>query len=264
MYENGEDPSKSAPQLAQPPTPFKIITFSDSPMVKAAIPTPTVAAASDLMAFDEFETYARCPLQHWYRYVLGLRGEQQKDIAIRARWAIMEALKSFAANPAQTKDSAFTAAWQNHQLPTKSDDAQLWEHANEVFDVGVQVIEQSQGSYAEPDTHIDSFKIRLPWLLFVKAGRKSSIEYLLFSGSLDATSKLWRPMLNGLKPNDADALTMHCLFDRQCKMFKPSGRITNTKAYIAVQKFRAGDREPAAGKHCNWCAYTTFCPTRPL
>lgn len=256
-----EEESKKAPQLAQPPTPYKTFLFTGSPLEKMATPPATSDVAQGSMPFDEFETYARCPLQHWYRYVLNLPREQQKDIAIRARWAIMEALRCLAAGPIQTKGGALAAAWRKYELPAKAEDAQLWGHAKEVFDSGVQVIEQSQGSHAEPDTHVDGFEIRLPWLLLDKAGRKPSIEFLLFSGSLDAASKLWRPMLNDLK---ADALTMHCLFDRRSKTFKPSGKISSTKAYTAVQKYRTGDREPSTGKHCNWCAYSTFCPTRPL
>jgi hypothetical protein len=176
----------------------------------------------------------------------------------------MDALKRIATDLAQDKRSAFGAAWQEHKLPAKADDAQLWGHAKEVFDVGVMVIEQSQGSHAEPDTSVDGFKIRLPWLLLNDAGRKPLIDFLLFSGSLEAASKLWRPMLNGLKPLDAHEMTMHCLLDYRNEKFEPSRRISSTKAYLAVQKYRAGDREPVTGKHCRWCAYSTFCPTCPL
>jgi len=176
----------------------------------------------------------------------------------------MGGLKRFASDPSQGKDDAFEAAWQEHKLPPKTEDAQLWSHAVEVFAVGAKVIEESQGSYAEPISQVDGFKIHLPWLLLEKSGRKLSIEFLRFSGDLDVLSRLWRPMLNGLQPNVADELTMHSLLARQHKKFKPSGRISSTKAYIAIQKFRMGDRKPVTGKHCNWCAYSTFCPTIPL
>ncbi len=264
MYENGEDLRKRAPQLTQLPAPYKSFSFRGSPEVKVPISPPTAEVTPDPMPFAEFETYARCPHQHWCRYVLDLPGEQQKDIAIRARWAIMAALKRIAADISLNKRSTFALAWQEHKLPAKADDAQLLEHAKEVFEVGVRVIEQSQGSHAEPETHVDGFKIRLPWLLLDETGRKPSIEFLLFSGSLEVASKLWRPMLNGLKPKDADELTMHCLLGYRDEKFKPSGRISSTKAFTAVQKYRAGDREPVTGKHCNWCAYSTFCPTWPL
>lgn len=263
MYENGEDPRKRAPQFA-PPAPYKTKKFTGSPLVKLTSPPPINNVTRDPMPFVEFEMYTRCPHQHWYRHVLGLPGEQQKDVSIRARWAIMDALGSIAANPAQDKGSMFAGAWQEHKLPLKVDDAQLWGHAKEVFEVGAQVIEHSQGSYAEPDTLVDGFKIRLPWLLLDETGRKPLIEFILFSGSLDTASKLWRPMLNGLRPQDAHELTMYCLLDRRDEKFKPSGRIPSTKAYMAVQKYRSGVREPVTGKHCNWCAYSTFCPTSLL
>lgn len=264
MYENGEDPKKRAPQLVQPPAQYQTIKFTNRSIANKTTPPPPARLAQRSMPFYEFETYARCPLQHWYRYSLDLPGEQQKDIAIRARCAIMDGLKNFASDPGQEKDDAFEAAWQKHKLPAKTEDAQLWTHAVDVFAVGAKVIEESQGSYAEPISQIDGFEIILPWLLLDKSGHNLAIEFLRFSGDLEVPSRLWRPILNGLQPNDADELTMHSLLTRQYKKFKPSYRISNTKAYIAIQKFRIGDRKPVTGKHCNWCAYSTFCPTIPL
>lgn len=265
MYENGEDSSNRVPQLAQPPAPYKTFRFTGSTPEKLSISPPPADADARPMPFDEFEMYARCPLQHWYRHVLDLPSEQQVDIAIRARWVIMEALKSLAAGHSLDKVTTFAAAWQAHKLPAEADDPQLWKHATEVFEVGVLVIEQSQGLYAEPHTQVDGFAIRLPWLLLLdEVGHKPSIEYLRFSGSIKAASKLWRPILNGLRPDAADELTMYCLLDSQYETFQPSRRISSTRAYVAVQKYRAGDRKPAPGKHCSWCAYSTLCPTRPL
>jgi len=262
MYENGEEQKKRAPQLVQPPAPYKTVDFNRS-MANEILPPPTAGHAQRSMSFYEFETYARCPLQHWYRYSLDLPGEQQKDIAIRARRAIMDGLKHFASDPGQEKDDAFEAAWQENKLPVKTTDAQLWTHAMDVFAVGAKVIEESQGSYAEPISQVDGFEIRLPWLLLDKSGHNLAIEFLRFSGDLEVPSRLWRPMLNGLKPNHADELTMHSLMACQYKKFKPSYRISKTNAYIAIQKFRNGDRKPVTGRHCNWCAYSTFCPTIP-
>lgn len=265
MYEIGGEPSKRAPQLTQFPAPYETLTFLGSSPVKVAIPLPTKGVTTlGPISFDKFETYARCPLQHEYRHVLDLPDEQQLDIAIRARWAIMEALKRFASNPAQGKGIVFGLVWQEYKLPSKAEDAQLWKHASEVYAFGVGVIEQSRGSYAEPYTQIDGFELQLPWVLLDKTGCKSSIEFLRFAGSSEVASKLWRPMLNGLKPQGAHKLTVHCLLDRRCQTFEPSKKIPSTKAYGAVQKYRAGNHEPVEGKHCNWCAYSTFCPTLPL
>lgn len=264
MYENGEEPNKRTPQLAQPPAPYQTIKFTGGSIAGAASQPTSVVVVPRPMHFDEFETYSRCPLQHWYRHNLDLPGEQQKDIAIRARWAIMDALKRLALDPTQDKDDTFAAAWQEYNLPANTDDPHLWEDALDVFAVGTMVIEQSTGFYAEPVTQVDGFEIQLPWLLLDKTGRKPSIEFLRFSGELEVASRLWRPMLNGLQPKDTVEMTMHSLLDSQCRKLKPSGRITSTKAYNAIQKFRTGNHEPVTGKHCNWCAYTTFCPILPL
>lgn len=259
MYENGDEPKKRTPQFLQFPAPYQTIKFNGGVMAKATIMPHAPYVVSGPLPFDEFETYVRCPLQHWYRYILGLPGEQQRDVAIRARFAIMDALQRLA----QGKEPDFSVVWQEHKLPEKTDDVQLWNHALDVFSVGAKVLKQSQGSYAEPVTQIDGIEIRLPWLLLTKKGRKVSIDFLRFSGGLDAASRLWRPMLNGLQPHDADELMMHSLLDYHSAKVKPSYKIASTKAYSAVQKFRGGDRGPSCGKHCNWCAYSTFCPACP-
>jgi superfamily I DNA/RNA helicase/Zn-dependent peptidase ImmA (M78 family) len=264
MYENGAEPKKRAPQIVQPSVLVRTTKFTGGSLAQATITPPCAFVGTGPMPFVEFETYARCPLQHWYRHVLNLPSEQQKDIAIRARLAIMEGLKRFAFDPTLDQNAEFAAAWQEHKLPSDTDDVQLWTHAVDVFAAGTRVIVQSRGSFAEPITQIDGFEIRLPWLLLGNLGRKPSIEFMRFSGSLDVASKLWRPMLNGLKPSGADELTMHSLLDHQDKKFPHSKNIPSTAAYKAVQKFRVGDREPTIGRHCNWCAYSTFCPTMSL
>lgn len=262
IYES-EEQNKRAPQLLQVPAPYRTARFIGSPMPKLTMPPPPAYLGTGPMPFNEFETYARCPLQHWYRHVLNLPGEQQKDIAIRAHIAIMDAVQRIGIHSAQNKNALFAAVWQQHKLPSETEDGQLWNHAVEVFSVGADIIEASRGSYAEPVTDLNGFQIRLPWLLLENNGRKVSIEYLRFSGGLDAALKLWRPMLNGLRPVHADDITMYCLLDGHLKKERPSQRITSTKAYSAVQKLRVGDRQPNTGKHCNWCPYSTFCPTFP-
>lgn len=264
MYENGDEPRDRAPQLAQSSTPYKTIKFTGSLPVNVTIPSPTQSIKQGPIPFDEFERYARCPLQHGYYHDLELPGEQQIDIAIRARWAIMAALKSFSFDKTQSKSSLLEAMWQEQRLPSKTDDVQLWAHATDVFAAGVRVIENSRGTYAEPVTQIDGFEIELPWLLLDTSGHKPSIEFLRFSGNLDAASSLWRPMLNGLHPVDAKDLMMHSLLDRQHKKFNHSFRISSTKAYKSILKLREGDRGPATGYQCKWCAYSTLCPTWPL
>ena len=216
------------------------------------------------MTFAEFETYARCPLQHWYRNVLDLPGEQQVDISVRARWAIDEALKVFAADKSLKIRDVFVAAWDAQKLPGKVEDKQLWEHAAAVFKEGVELIRQSGGTYSEPKTAVDGFPIQLPWLLLSATKSRPTVDVVkVHVSDLRRSVAFWRPMLNGLRPRDADQVTIHSLLDHAEMGDGPSKVLTSTNPYKAVQRWRAGDSQPVVGKHCGWCAYSTFCPTRP-
>jgi hypothetical protein len=218
------------------------------------------------MDFSEFETYARCPLQHWYRYELELPGEQQVDISARARWAIAAGLKAFAADQALPIRDVFVAAWEAEKLPGKDEDKQLWDHAVAVFKEGVRVIKEAGGVYAEPVTAVDGYPIQLPWvLLSASADARPAVDVIkVHVGDLKRSVAFWRPILNGMRPRDGASVTIHNLLDGISHRDGPSGRLSSTNPYKAVQKLRAGDLNPVVGKHCAWCAYATLCPIRPM
>ena len=265
LYENGEEPKKRAPQLAQVSALCATIPFAPPPL--GASNASIVSTGSDpaaAMAFAEFETYARCALQHWYRYILELPGEQQVDISVRARWAIDEALKVFAVDKSLNIRDVFVATWDAQKLPSKIEDTQLWEHAAAVFKEGVELIRQSGGTYSEPKTAVDGFPIQLPWLLLSATKSRPTVDVVkVHVSDLRRSVAFWRPMLNGLRPRDADQVTIHSLLGHAEMGDGPSKVLPSTNPYKAVQRWRAGDSQPVVGKHCDWCAYSTFCPTRP-
>lgn len=264
LYENGEDLKKRAPQLSQVSSLCLRTNYAPTmaPATKASAP-PGGANPSSAMEFREFETYAQCSLQHWYRYTLDLPGEQSVDMSARARWAILEALKVFAADQALTIRDVFMAAWAAENLPTKSEDKQLWDHANAVFKDGVELIRQSDGIYAEPKTAVDGLPIQLPWVLLNGTGKPAVEVIRVHVGELQRSVAFWRPMLNGLRPRDGKSVTIHRLLDGDSHQDGPSKALSSTNAFKAVQRFRAGDLQPTVGRHCAWCAYATLCPTRP-
>lgn len=266
LYEDGEEPSKRAPQLAQVSALCARDTFAPATAgVATGAALPTGITPTEPMDFSEFETYARCPLQHWYRYELGLQGEQQVDISARARWAIAAALKAFAADQARPIRDVFAVAWEAEKLPAKAEDKQLWQHAVAVFKEGVRVIKEADGTYAEPVTSVDGYPIQLPWVLLSgSAGSRPSVDVIkVHVGDLKRSVAFWRPMLNSMRPHDGSSVTMHNLLDGINHRVGPSSRLSSTNPYKVVQKLRAGDLSPVTGKHCAWCAYATLCPTRP-
>ena len=267
IYENGEQSDKHAPQLHPVAAPCQRLSFAGKPVAAsgAGVGVPPVPR-TDAMPFDEFETYVRCPLQHWYRYTLQMPGEQQVDVALKARWAVMAALKEYAQKTGKSKKELFVAAWKSQKLPGKEDDPQLWKHAAKVFIDGVAVVDESAGTFAEPVTAIEGLAIRLNWMLVDATRRQPALDLIRFpGGNLDSAAKLLRPMLNKLKPVDARGITIHSLLGAEKKLFPPtvSHAMDKTVAYGSVKKYAAGNRDPHVAHHCRYCAYSTMCPTQP-
>jgi len=264
LYEDGEDANKRAPQLARgvAPCEWKDHVSAVTGAAKGGLP-PTRITVHEPMAFAEFETYTRCPLQHWYRYELELPGEQQVDISARARWAISAGLKTFAADQGLSGRDVFFATWKAEKLPSKAEDERLWEHALAVFKNGVRVIKEVGGTYAEPVTAVDGYPIQLPWVL-LSAGAAPVVHVIkVHVGDLKRSVAFWRPMLNAMRPHHGGGVTIHDVLKGTSDQAGPSGKLTSTNPYKCVQKLRASDHNPMVGRHCAWCAYATLCPIRP-
>lgn len=267
LYENTLDADKKTHQLQSGAGLCAVGDFRAS-----ALPAPgTVGvtaqgAAPAPIDFAEFETYARCPLQHWYRYDLGLPGEQQIDISARARWAIDAALKALAANQGLAIKDVFYAAWEAQKLPQKEEDKQLWEHSVAVFKAGVATIKGLNAAFATPVTTVDGYPIQLPWVLLGGSNHQAVNVVKVNVSDLKRAVAFWRPMLNGMRPRDGTKVTIHSLLDEKAQEAEPSRPrgLPSTNTYKAVQKLRAGDRQPVLGRHCAWCSYASICPTRPI
>ena len=264
MYQNGDDTRKHAPQLRYPSVPIRALSFNGAPSTPTEQTSIARPPRTEPMPFDEFETFVRCPLQHWYRFELELAGEQQVSIALKARWAVMASLKTLAQNPGSSPKQAFITEWESRKLSSHADDPELWTHAAAVFRDGVTIIKASTGAFAEANTSIGGLAIRLNWMLIDASTGKPKLDLIRFpGGDLTRASQLLRPMLNDLQPEKATSLTIHSLLGAKNESFAPSGVIEMTTAFAAVGWFVAGNREPKVGMHCMRCAYATFCPTQP-
>lgn len=261
VYESGNEPERRAPQTVSAAKLFDRAAFAppqNSPVTAAKQPAPPQAPAQPI-PFTEFETYARCPLQHWYRYRLELPVERQVDVSARASWAAMDALRQVASGVGTELKTVFTAAWEAYKLPPREHDRQLWQHAAEIFKAGVTQIRDTQGTFSEPRSDLNGLVIQLPWLIATSNGKELH-EFKFKVGDLDHSIRFRRPLLNGLQPTGARKITLYSLLDGRCIDANQSGAITMTAAYKAAQKWHAGDRAPAPGKYCAWCAYATLCP----
>lgn len=260
VYESGNEPDRRAPQMVSAARLFDRAAFTlaqDGPTMAAKPALPQGSAQP--IPFNEFETYARCPLQHWYRYRIDLPAERQVDIATRASWAAMDALRHMASGAGTDLKTLFTGAWEEHKLPPRELDPQLWQHAAEILKVGALKVRETQGTFTEPRTGLNGLVIQLPWVIATSGGKELH-EFKFKVGDLDHSIRFRRPLLNGLLPPSARKITLYSLLDGRSMEGNSSGAITMTAAYKASQKWHAGDRAAVPGRYCAWCAYATVCP----
>lgn len=266
MYEDGDWANRNRPaQLQHQPPTFALKSFK-----QPVLPSAPTAAQSSIehdgpLTYEEFETYARCPLQYQYRYVLGLKREQDADISLRARFAIMAALQDVARAPTTDVMGAFLAAWGSNRLPPKNEDPALWRDAVMVYRRGVTTVQTSGGKYEEVQTSVAGLAMNFPWMLASADDTHTTYELIRFSthGTTN-TVALLRPMLSGLPAAQFRAVTVSSLLSSTVKEATASGNLTKTNGFGAATRFLAGDRSPRPGRHCKRCAYLTVCPSTPV
>jgi superfamily I DNA/RNA helicase len=220
------------------------------------------SAPAQQISFSALETYLACPLQYHYRYELALTAELEMDISIRARWAVMEMLRSHLVDGMNTQD-ALAAAWATHRLPSATDDPGLHRDAINAANRGLQVFNDIGGTIVEGlVAKVQGLEIALPWLVHVQNGNRHHLHWLRAQG-LGFTMSQFRPMMlsvNDVLIHDASvhSLTAETMVSDTC-----SRRPEQTAVYKAATKFVAGDRKPKKGWACNRCAYLSICENRP-
>lgn len=269
LYQDVEFGDKNiAPQLLHYPRQYDQWTFETEGENITNNGADSAFEASDgPVPFDRFQIYARCPLQYWYRYVLGLRSEQDAESALRARWAIMRALKAVAQKEAGTPKNHFIAAWTDNRLPEKDIDPSLWRDAVMVYKRGLELVKKflAQGAtFVEAQTTVAGLDVELPWG-FADKGKHLTVFHLIrFSRhGVSDVQTLLRPMLSGMPQPGTKEMTLHNLLSYEEDEVMPSKAVMKTKAAGAAIRFLDGDGRPDKGRHCGRCAYMTICPSRP-
>lgn len=263
MYQSGDAPDKFVSQLNRLPSACVIKSFSGP----TPAPLKTVSRVASLakavpITLAELETYAKCPLQHWYRYRLELPPESFLDVSIRAQRAVMVALESFA-KAGKAGANCFKSEWEKRRLPSAADDPQLHAQALDIFNEGVELIETSVGTYSEQVAMVNGLPVKLPWTLTTPgyAPKLEAIEFFFTKPkSRDAT---WRPLLHGLQPAKAQGAKVHSLLTGDLHSTTPSGDVSMTGMFKAVDRFREGVQTAKPGTQCRYCPYATVCPSRP-
>jgi superfamily I DNA/RNA helicase/Zn-dependent peptidase ImmA (M78 family) len=266
MYEDGEFVDDRAPQLEHYPRLYESRSFQGSaaPAKSPAAGKPNKPGAVE---FERFEMYCRCPLQFSYRFELGLNREEDTDVAIRARWAIMHALREVAEGDAADATESLERAWIDRRLPEERLDPSLWSDAVSIYKRGLEFIENcvaERGEYTQPFSVVAGLRVELPWGFTVRTSRASTFHVLRFSGrGMRDTIKFFRPLLSGMPGSGFRLMRLHTLLPGGENEVQPSGAVMKTNVARAAMHFIDGDRGPRRGEHCGRCAYLTICPLVP-
>jgi superfamily I DNA/RNA helicase/Zn-dependent peptidase ImmA (M78 family) len=243
-------------------SPTSLLTRPGIVVPPPAIATPLPFASSTTVptvTYDAFQTYLSCPLQFHYRHELALTAEQEIDVSVRARWAIMDALLAYARDGTAPAD-AFGAAWDSYSLPSEQDDPGLRRDAVAATRRGLSVVREIGGVVAEGMvSEIQGVRIELPWMLSVN----NKLHWIRAQTGIKYTMGHLRPLMLDINGARVERATVYSLITDQREENIASISPGSTTVFKMATRFAAGDRAPVKGGHCGRCAYLSICDSRP-
>jgi superfamily I DNA/RNA helicase/Zn-dependent peptidase ImmA (M78 family) len=254
-----------APQLQHFPPKYKRLTYNAPKAKPEVAPLLKAFSAPSTVKFEHFNTYTTCALQYWYSQVLGLRSEADIDVSVRARWAVMVALREVASGAGGTADSHLLSKWEELKLPAAEEDASLWRDAVHAFVSGfdrIRDISARGGAFSEPTAIVGGVTVQLPWGFIIKSHYATEFAMMRFArrGVSDISTVL-RPIVPGLPLAGTKKLALHHVLSEKVDTVPGAKRPESTKSYKAAVRMLAGDNRPSKGRHCGRCAYMTICPS---
>lgn len=266
-YWNTEYSNALAPQLQDAFEQFGEVGIRATPNMETPVPHSGGPVDPPIhVSFEQLETYERCPLQYWYRYVLRLPSERDLETFARARLAIQEALRDFAGNPISESVEHLKNAWERNLLPEREVNEGLWTDALDIFDRGVAVSTEALrrgGSTLELRADLLGLSISLPWGIAEGTARETTISFLRLSGS-ERFRKLIRPLMKSAIESKVCRATVNCFLPLPSTIeVTPSARVENTNAVKAARGLLSRRFHPKKGRQCKRCPYLTICPSAP-
>lgn len=265
--EFGED--NLAPQLQHYPQKYKSINYSGPANFVNKNVSSKSFKPTDTINFENFSSYTICPLQYWYSQELGLKIETDIDISVRARWAVMSALKEIGSVSGGVADaeSRFHLAWNLQKLPLEAEDPSLWRDAVISFSRGLELVSllmKQGGKFAEPITVVAGINIKLPWGFVINRQYSTEFAMVRFSRRrVQDISTILKPMIPGLLLTGTKKLTLNYILSTKIDDVPGGKRLESTKSFKAAVRMLNGENQPSKGKHCGRCAYMTICPSAP-
>lgn len=256
-----------APQLIHYPPNYTPYTYNGPVLKSAAVTVARAFSAPTMLSFESFSTYVRCPLSYWYSHVLKLKSEADIDISIRARGAVLDALRDVANGTSKSLAISFAAGWAARGLPSSQEDPSLWNDVQNALDRGASLIKATQkrgGRYYEPTASVGGITVQMPWGFAVQNGY--SLEYAMIKflrRGISDLSTVLKPFVPGLNVPGPKKLTISYVLSDAVDDVPSAKRIEATKSYNAAIRFIAGDNRPAMGHYCGRCDFSTICPSSP-
>lgn len=226
--------------------------------VAAATVARVPMAPPAAITFAALDGFMGCSLQYHYAHELKLPFEQELDVSIRARRAVLAGLEYFHRDGMKT-DEAFLKGWGEKPLPTWEEDKMLMEHAWIAFTRGASWQPGSVQFVPETTASVNGQTITMPWMLREAGG---DLVWLRTGVGLSAVARNVRPILENLGGSRCHRMSIHSLVTGLSEDAVPSARASSTSVFKAIGALRAGERKATRGKHCNRCAYSTICAQR--
>ncbi|MFV3368849.1 UvrD-helicase domain-containing protein [Pseudomonas sp. NY15435] len=208
------------------------------------------------VSFTGIDTFMTCPQQFHFAHELRLPAEQEVDVSIRARSALMEALEQVFRD-GTAPGSILGEVWSDKGLPNTESDSNLVSEAQQAFSRGLEIQHVHGARYLAPQIAVvDGLAIEMPWML---EGRDGTLHWLRTGMSLDYLASNVRPLILNLGGKRHQTLALHSLTNGLQLDCTPSIKPAMTRLVKAVSNMRKGDRPPRPGDACNRCAYRAIC-----
>ena len=223
--------------------------------------------AATSINFEHFDRYVMCPLQYWYSQVVGLNEESVIDVSMRARRAVMQAMKSLASGKDDSAESSLAAAWSEGRLPTEEEDPSLWKDANLAMERGVELMRtilSEEGQFAEPTATLNGVTIQMPWGFTISGPTGTEFAMMRFARRrVSDLTTILKPIVPSLALKGNKTLTLNHVLSDKVDDVPGAKRLDWTKSYKATVRMLNGENQPARGRHCDRCAFVTMCPSAP-
>ncbi|WP_170929582.1 MULTISPECIES: UvrD-helicase domain-containing protein [unclassified Pseudomonas] len=223
---------------------------------KKAKPAKAVKpATTPTYSFAAIETLIGCPKQFNYSHELELPREQEIDVSMRARSALLDALERVFRDGAPATDT-FNQVWEERALPAESTDQNLVAEAFGAFNIGLGIQAATKARYVPPQKAlVEGVQIEMPWMLEAANG---NLHWLHTGMSLKYLSSHVRPLMLNLVDKPQHVMHLHSLSSGNHAECLPSDRPGNTSLVKAVKALGKPERGPIK-KSCNRCAYRAIC-----